>query len=103
MKNHNNKELKEKIIQDLENEFKALHKKLLKENDYLAKDNILELMILYNLGIHSYLIANELETNENETIIQVPLFERYLTGRKFVVKYNDKKQKYELKSTFCEF
>ncbi|EOH9591187.1 TPA: hypothetical protein ACHDSV_001279 [Campylobacter jejuni] len=103
MKNHNNKELKEKIIQDLENEFKALHKKLLKENDYLAKDNILELMTLYNLGIHSYLIANELETNENETIIQVPLFERYLTGRKFVVKYNDKKQKYELKSTFCEF
>ncbi|EAI2796409.1 hypothetical protein EPW14_00565 [Campylobacter jejuni] len=95
--------LKEKIIQDLENEFKALHKKLLKENDYLTKDNILELMTLYNLGIHSYLIANELETNEDETIIQVPLFERYLTGRKFVVKYNDKKQKYELKSTFCEF
>ncbi|EAI7347883.1 hypothetical protein CLC35_03300 [Campylobacter jejuni] len=95
--------LKEKIIQDLESEFKALYKKLLKEKDYLARDNILELMTLYNLGIHSYLIANRLETNEDETIIQVPLFERYLTGRKFVVKYNDKKQKYELKSTFCEF
>lgn len=103
MKNYSDKELKEKIMQDLEDEFKSLYKKLLKEKDYLARDNILELMTIYNMGINSYSIAKRLEMNEDKTIIQVPLFERYIIGRKFVVQYNDKKQKYELKSTFCEF
>ncbi|EAH6262257.1 hypothetical protein FT848_08060 [Campylobacter lari] len=103
IKNYTDKELKEKIMQDLEDEFKTLYKRLLKEKDYLARDNILELMTIYNMGIYSYSIAKILEMNEDKTIIQVPLFERYIIGRKFVVQYNDKKQRYELKSTFCEF
>ncbi|EPH6131206.1 hypothetical protein CAMP5118_06605 [Campylobacter sp. LMG 7929] len=103
IKNYTDEELKEKIMQDLEDEFKILYKRLLKEKDYLARDNILELMTIYNMGIYSYSIAKILEINEDKTIIQVPLFERYIIGRKFVVQYNDKKQKYELKSTFCEF
>ncbi|EAK0441943.1 hypothetical protein IO418_000570 [Campylobacter lari] len=93
IKNYTDEELKEKIMQDLEDEFKILYKRLLKEKDYLVRDNILELMT----------IAKILETNEEKTIIQVPLFERYIIGRKFVVQYNSKKQRYELKSTFCEF
>ncbi|EMC9372228.1 hypothetical protein VOH66_000015 [Campylobacter lari] len=103
IKNYTDEELKEKIMQDLEDEFKTLYKRLLKEKDYLARDNILELMTIYNMGIYSYSIAKILEINEDKTIIQVPLFERYIIGRKFVVQYNDKKQRYELKSTFCEF
>ncbi|WP_257398759.1 hypothetical protein [Campylobacter lari] len=103
IKNYTDEELKEKIMQDLEYEFKTLYKRLLKEKDYLARDNILELMSIYNMGIYSYSIAKILEINEDKTIIQVPLFERYIIGRKFVVQYNDKKQRYELKSTFCEF
>ncbi len=55
------------------------------------------------MSINSYFIAKILEINEDKTIIQVPLFERYIIGRKFVIQYNDKKQRYELKSTFCEF
>ncbi|EIE6737544.1 hypothetical protein LDW05_000944, partial [Campylobacter coli] len=43
IKNYTDKELKEKIMQDLEDEFRILYKKLLKEKDYLARDNILEL------------------------------------------------------------
>ncbi|EAI8624603.1 hypothetical protein LZB68_01195 [Campylobacter lari] len=103
IKNYTDEELKEKIMQDLEYEFKTLYKRLLKEKDYLARDNILELMTIYNMGIYSYSIAKILEMTEDKTIIQVPLFERYIIGRKFVVQYNDKKQRYELKSTFCEF
>ena len=103
IKNYTNKELKEKIMQDLEDEFKILYKKLLKEKYYPARDNILELMTIYNMGIYSYSIAKILDTNEDKTIIQVPLFERYIIGRKFVVQYNDKKHRYELKSTFCAF
>ncbi|EGK8127677.1 hypothetical protein IY972_06560 [Campylobacter volucris] len=103
IKNYTDKKLKEKIMQDLEDEFKTLYKRLLKEKDYLVRDNILELMAIYNMGIYSYSIAKILEMNEDKTIIQVPLFERYIIGRKFVVQYNDKKQRYELKSTFCEF
>ncbi|TXE86083.1 hypothetical protein FPD38_07190 [Campylobacter volucris] len=102
IKNYTDKELKEKIMQDLEDEFKTLYKRLLKK-DYLVRDNLLELMTIYNMGIYSYSIAKILEMNEDKTIIQVPLFERYIIGRKFVVQYNDKKQRYELKSTFCEF
>ncbi|ELW4939931.1 TPA: hypothetical protein RXO05_000742, partial [Campylobacter coli] len=56
-----------------------------------------------NMGINSYSIAKNLEMNEDKSLIQVPLFERYIIGRKFVVKYNNEKQRYELKSTFCEF
>ncbi|BEK43488.1 hypothetical protein K1X34_04765 [Campylobacter jejuni] len=103
IKNYTDKELKEKIIQDLESEFRILYKKLLKEKDYLARDNILELMTIYNMGINSYSIAKRFEMNEDKSLIQVPLFERYIIGRKFAVKYNDEKQRYELKSTFCEF
>ncbi|HEC1748832.1 TPA: hypothetical protein R1707_001568, partial [Campylobacter lari] len=44
IKNYTDKELKEKIMQDLEDEFKTLYKRLLKEKDYLVRDNILELM-----------------------------------------------------------
>ncbi|ELX9016730.1 hypothetical protein SLI12_001513 [Campylobacter coli] len=99
IKNYTDKELKEKIMQDLEDEFRILYKKLLKEKDYLARDNILELMT----SINSYSIAKNLEMNEDKSLIQVPLFERYIIGRKFVVKYNNEKQRYELKSTFCEF
>ncbi|EJY3530867.1 hypothetical protein OGB37_001458 [Campylobacter coli] len=103
IKNYTDKELKEKIMQDLEDEFRILYKKLLKEKDYLARDNILELMTIYNMGINSYSIAKNLEMNEDKSLIQVPLFERYIIGRKFVVKHNNEKQRYELKSTFCEF
>ncbi|EKH5095931.1 hypothetical protein O5F82_001860, partial [Campylobacter coli] len=61
MQNYSDKELKEKIMQDLEDEFRILYKKLLKEKDYLARDNILELMTIYNMGINSYSIAKNLE------------------------------------------
>ena len=81
----------------------SILEQLLKEKDYLARDNILELMTIYNMGINSYSIAKRFEMNEDKSLIQVPLFERYIIGRKFVVKYNDEKQRYELKSTFCEF
>ncbi|EPN3623447.1 hypothetical protein ACTXUE_001858, partial [Campylobacter jejuni] len=82
IKNYTDKELKEKIIQDLESEFRILYKKLLKEKDYLARDNILELMTIYNMGINSYSIAKRFEMNEDKSLIQVPLFERYIIGRK---------------------
>ncbi|KAJ9750056.1 hypothetical protein QR373_00650, partial [Campylobacter jejuni] len=68
IKNYTDKELKEKIIQDLESEFRILYKKLLKENDYLARDNILELMTIYNMGINSYSIAKRFEMNEDKSL-----------------------------------